>query len=253
MKNDVSKIEYPFYSTNEKKLQTESPINPYAEFIEFSIREYYPKLNYSDLTMQQFFASSQKEEILRNIMGKNANDYYTKIVAKNNEFIKNSRDVISIEYYKDEEKVCEVNLYTTIDYSPNVSFLTAPTKMIRIIFSENESLKYLIPDVKLNILVLHELLNEKFSHNQINILSAVICGILNINEYVKVHKLHLIKINSIKSYLRAYPELDGEILEVYNYDCAYLTYKGKNGIKLYNIDYNNYVNCIDKMIEEYAD
>lgn len=252
MINDISKIEYPFFSTNEKKLQTESPINPYAEFIEFSIREYYPKLNYSYMTMQEFFVSEEKEEILKKIIGKNANDYSMKILKKENEFIKNSRDVISIEYYKNNEKVCEVNLYTSIDYSPNVSFLTAPTKMIRIIFSENESLKYLIPDVKLNILVLHELINEKFSNNQINILSSIICGILNINEYIKVHKLHLIKINSIKSYLRAYPELDGEMLEVYNYDCAYLTYKGKNGIKLYNIDYNNYVNCIDKMIKEYA-
>ena len=202
--------------------------------------------------MQEFFVSKEKEEILKKIIGENANGYSMKILKKENEFIKNSRDVISIEYYKNNEKVCEVNLYTSIDYSPNVSFLTAPTKMIRIIFSENESLRYLIPDVKLNILVLHELLNKKFSNNQINILSSIICGILNINEYIKVHKLHLIKINSIKSYLRAYPELDGEMLEVYNYDCAYLTYKGENGIKLYNIDYNNYVNCIDKMIEQYA-
>lgn len=252
MKNDISKIEYPFYSTNEKKLQTESPINPYAEFIEFSIREYYPKLNYSDITMQEFFISENKEDILKNIIGDNAKNYSTTIIAKENEFIKTTRDVISIEYYKNDEKVCEVNLYTTIDYSPNISFLTAPTKMIRIIFSENESLKYLIPDVKLNILVLHELINEKFGHNQMNILCSIICGILNINEYVKVHKLHLIKINSIKSYLRAYPELDGEILEVYNYDCAYLTYKGKNEIKIYSVDYNNYVNCIDKMIEDHA-
>ena len=252
---NVSKIEYPFYSTNDKKLNLSNDclINPFDEFVEFSIRTYYPNLTYMDLSMEDYFNFTEEKRIetLKNILS----DYSINVNIEQGKREKANiiNGVISsndLDIYKDGELCCSVSIqdvdaYYISDKIPSSRF------MIKITFHKNESLSYIIQDMNLNEFVFHEITEGKYAKNQINVVCSIVAGILNITDYIKFHKINAIKTSTISSYLRAYPDLNDKLYIVYNYDSAYLTYSSDSKFKMYIVRYDNYINDIDKIIETY--
>lgn len=252
----VSKIEYPFYSTNDDKmdLSKDCLINPYDEFIEFSIRTFYPKLNCKELSIEEYFLSSEEERTgyLIDILGDYSKDILFIPGDKKEANAKNgaiSVDIIDI--IKDDNKCCSVSVCKS-DLIYIDDKIESPHFAIKVTFYENESLSYIIKNLKMNEFVFQEIVYDEFKKNQLNVVCAVIAGILNINEYIRFHKINGIKMSTISSYLSAYPKLNSHLYIVYNYDSAYLTYATDTDFKMCELKYDNFIDDIDKLIEKYG-
>lgn len=252
----VSKIEYPYYSTNSKKLKLSKDClaNPFNEFVEFSMRTYYPNLIYSEVSMEDYSSMTLEDRVftIKSILG----DYGTGTIfaqgkTKAATVVNGNIGSDSIDIIKDGDVCCNVAILDDESYYIDKR-IDMPKYMIKVTFKENDSLSYIVNDLGLNEFVFAEITQQELSKNQINDACAIIAGILNVNDYIKFHKMNAIKMNTISSYLSGYPELMDKLFIVYNYDSAYLTYSSEEAFDIVEVKYDNYINDIDKLLDKYG-
>lgn len=252
----VNKLEYPFYLTDGKLLnvKSENTINPYEELVEFAVSTYYDKIKKSNLSFEDFFKKDGEDK--KTFICDALQDIGTDFVIRDGDVYKaNNRNGVisysSIHFFKDEVPVCNLFFDYVESYYVNED-IPAPQRMIRVCFKEMESLKFLIENTLHNEFVFHEIMQGVERNDQLNVVMCVLSAILNINEFIKFHKMKSIKMNTISSYLKAHPGFYDKIYIMYNYDNAYLTYSDGTEIKIYVIDYNNHINDIDRILKNYG-
>ena len=253
----VSKLEYPFYTTNSTQLdfKQECKVNPYTEFMYYAFNKYFPNSLFkrTHMNMETLFNMDENAQIA--LFSSILEPFGVKldISFKEESDVNKKRNFKSFYFIKDGEEVCKICERNYMESSLDFKYAAVSKRSLRVEFPKNTGFDYLLENAaEFNVYVFNSLAidEETEGTNQVDMAMCLVLGLANFMDFVKFHKLNLIKINGISSYIHSKEEIRDDLSVEYNYSNAFVMYKAPNGgFSLHVVNYKTYVEDADKMFE----
>lgn len=256
-KDRVTELEYPFYTTDSSQLEfkQECKVNPYTEFMYYAFNKYFPDSLFkrTHMNMETLFNMDGDAQIalFSSILEPFCDEMSISFTEESD--VNKKRKYKVFTFTKDGDEVCRICERNYIESSLDFKYAELSKRSLRVEFPKNTGFDYLLENAaELNTYVFNSLCIDAVTEgtNQVDMALCLVIGLANFMDFIKFHKLNLIKINGISSYINSKEDIKECLSVEYDYSKAFVLYRNPNGgFSLHVVNYKTYVNDADKMFE----